>query len=224
MAMLLAALLGATAAALAASGAPPPPMAPRYNHTLKAYRGSTPTIDGSLSPGEWDDGFAISTEFVGGVMTWTAEFSEVSDPKDLSLNGWLKHDDKSLYLGFNITDNLLHGIDTKHWAPPGNPQVDALNQSGWPWFGDEMEILVNAAGPPSECGVPNGSLPHAGGMEVVGNESQWQMVLNVAKSRLGGVGVGGLLEGEPRSSQSAWDNYGSWIKSGKMKGAAGAFA
>ena len=34
------------------------------------------------------------------------------------------------------------------------------------------------------------------------------------------MGVGGLLEGEPRTSDSAWNNYQSWIKSGKMKSAA----
>ena len=42
----------------------------------------------------------------------------------------------------------------------------------------------------------------------------------MTKSRLGGVGVGGLLEGEPRTSDTAWNNYQSWIKSGKMKSAA----
>ena len=32
--------------------------------------------------------------------------------------------------------------------------------------------------------------------------------------------MGGLLEGEPRGSLSAWNNYQSWIKSGKMRSAA----
>ena len=200
-------------AGLAAAGSeppPPPPAHPRYNRTLKAWRGSTPHIDGVLSPGEWDDGFEIATVFAGTPPTlqWAAEFSEVTDPADLSMQGWLKHDDKALYLGFKITDDLLHGVQTAHWAPPANPQVDALNQSGWPWFGDEMEILLNAAGPPDKCAPADPSKPHSGGLEVVGNETEWQMVLNLAKSRLGGVGVGGLLYGEPRDSLSAWNNYG----------------
>jgi hypothetical protein len=108
---------------------PPPPPPPRYQRTLKAYLGTTPSIDGILAPGEWDDGFAITTPFKGGVMAWVNEFKDVTDPADLSLQGWLKHDDHALYLGFNITDNLLHGIETPHWTPPANPQADALNQT-----------------------------------------------------------------------------------------------
>ena len=63
-----------------------------------------------------------------------------------------------------------------------------------------MEILLNAAGhvhrvdPKQDSGV-------------VGNATQWQMVTSLTKSRLGGVGVGGLLEGEPRSSDTAWNTY-----------------
>jgi SSS family solute:Na+ symporter len=40
------------------------------------------------------------------------------------------------------------------------------------------------------------------------------MVCNLTKSRKGGVGVGGLLEGEPRSKESAWNTYQRWILSG----------
>ncbi len=43
------------------------------------------------------------------------------------------------------------------------------------------------------------------------------MVCNLTKSRLGGIGNGGLLEGEPRSSESAWDTYQSWILSGAQQ-------
>ena len=50
-----------------------------------------------------------------------------------------------------------------------------MNQTGWPWFGDEMELLINAAGPPEQC------TPKSTG--VVGNETEWQMVLNLEKSR-----------------------------------------
>jgi SSS family solute:Na+ symporter len=92
------------------------------------------------------------------------------------------------------------------------PARAVLNQSGFPWFGDEMELLLDAAGPPAQC------TPKSPG--VVGNESEWQMVLNLEKSRLGGLGVGGLMEGEPRSLLSAWNNYQSFIKTGRMQGAA----
>ena len=51
----------------------------------------------------------------------------------------------------------------------------------------------------------------------VGNGSSFQMVCNLTKSRKGGVGKGGLLEGEPRSDESAWNTYQSWILSGAQE-------
>ena len=42
------------------------------------------------------------------------------------------------------------------------------------------------------------------------------MVCNLTKSRKGGVGKGGLLEGEPRKDQKAWDTYQKWIMTGVM--------
>ena len=51
-------------------------------------------------------------------------------------------------------------------------------------------------------------------LAVGGNGSQWQMVVNTFKSRLGGLGVGGLMEGEPRQSSQAWNTYYSWIMNG----------
>lgn len=52
----------------------------------------------------------------------------------------------------------------------------------------------------------------------LGNGTLWQMVMNLGKSRLGGVGLGGLLEGEPRSSLQAWNTYQQWILSGAQQG------
>ena len=62
-------------------------------------------------------------------------------------------------------------------------------------FGDEMEILVNAQPSRAPAGV------------IAGNASQWQMCVNTAKSRLGGFGVPGLIEAEPRASPTAWPIY-----------------
>jgi len=33
-------------------------------------------------------------------------------PKDLSLKGWVKHDGRRLYFAFDVTDDVLYGIDT----------------------------------------------------------------------------------------------------------------
>jgi SSS family solute:Na+ symporter len=168
--------------------------------TLESWFGSTPKIDGVLAPGEWADATEIE-----GVRDWTAEFSAVRDDSDLALKGWVKHDSKYLYFAFEITDDLLYGIDTERWLPEENPKAEALTREGFPWFGDEMEILLNSAN------------TWKGDEDVDGSGSSWQMVCNLTKSRLGGVGKGGLLEGEPRISKKAWDTYQQWILHGAQK-------
>ncbi len=121
----------------------------------------------------------------------------------------MKHDGKRLYFAFDIDDDVLYGIDTPRWLPPENPKAhEFLNgkpsRNAFPWFGDEMEILLNATN------------TFAGDESVEGNGRSWQMVVNLTKSRLGGLGKGGLLEGEPRSREKAFQTYSSWIDSGAM--------
>jgi SSS family solute:Na+ symporter len=147
-----------------------------------------------ISPGEYAD----ATVFYG-VYGWTPQFTPTTDPKDLALIGYVKHDGQRLYFAFDISDDVLYGIDTERWLPDGYPKAHELTREGFPWFGDEMEVLINAD---NHWGRDDGA---------EGNGRCWQMVCNLTKSRLGGVGVGGLLEGEPRSSQAAWDTYQRWI-------------
>jgi solute:Na+ symporter, SSS family len=170
---------------------------------LDAWAGSTPKIDGVISPGEWDD----ATRFTG-VLNWTHTFTPTTDPHDLALTGYVKHDGKRLYFAFDVTDDLLYGIDTPRWLPPENALAHELTPKGFPWFGDEMELLINAT---------NTWTGHEG---AAGNGSSWQMVCNLTKSRLGGVGKGGLLEGEPRSKPEAWNTYRRWIESGAQEAVA----
>jgi len=173
---------------------------PRF---LEAHPGRTPVIDGTISPGEWDD----ATVFTG-VEGWKPQFSAVTDARDLSLKGYVKHDGKRLYFAFDVTDDVLYGIDTPRWLPSNNPRAHELTREGFPWFGDEIELLINA------------SNRWAGNEDSAGNGSSWQMVCNLTKSRKGGIGVGGLLEGEPRRSASAWQTYQDWILSGAQECAA----
>ena len=112
--------------------------------------------------------------------------SRPTSPQDLSLKGYVKHDGKRLYFAFDVTDDVLYGIDTPRWLPYNNPKAHELTREGFPWFGDEMEVLINA------------SNHWTGNQDSAGNGSSWQMVCNLTKSRKGGVGAGGLLEGEPR--------------------------
>ena len=170
---------------------------------LHAYSGSTPKLDGILSAGEWQD----ATPFAG-TLNWTPQFTRTTNPKDLSVTGWVKHDSERLYFAFDITDDVLYGIDTPRWLPDENPSAHELTRQGYPWFGDEIEILINA------------SNHWTGNESAAGNGASWQMVCNLTKSRKGGIGVGGLLEGEPRASQQAWDTYSRWIAAGAQEAVA----
>jgi SSS family solute:Na+ symporter len=160
-------------------------------------------LDGKISPGEWDD----ATQFFG-VTDWIPQFTPTTDPQDLSLHGYVKHDGRRLYFAFDVTDDVLYGIDTPRWLPEENARAHELSRRGYPWFGDEMELLINA------------SNRWSGDREAAGNGSSWQMVCNLTKSRKGGVGIGGLLEGEPRSRRKAWRTYQLWILTGAQEAVA----
>lgn len=166
-----------------------------FPRTWTAYRGSTPKLDGILSPGEWDDAASLS-----GVSGWIPQFTPTTDPKDLSLQAYVKHDGRRLYFAFDVTDDVLYGIDTPRWLPERNPQAHDLSPAGWPWFGDEMELLLNA------------NNRWTGHESAAGDGSSWQMVCNLTKSRLHGIGKGGLLEGEPRNNAKAFATYRRWIE------------
>jgi SSS family solute:Na+ symporter len=163
---------------------------------IYAFPGKTPVLDGVISPEEWDD----ATQFFG-VADWTPQFSKTTDAKDLALHAYVKHDGKRLYFAFDVTDDVLYAIDTPRWLPDVNPKAHELTQEGYPWFGDEMELLINATN------------KWVGDENAAGNGQSWQMVCNATKSRLEGVGGGGLLEGEPRKSLEAWNTYRKWIES-----------
>ena len=171
--------------------------------TVQSWFGRPPKIDGILSPGEWTD-----AEEILGVKNWTPEFSPVTSNSDLALRGWVKHDGAWLYFAFEIQDDVLYGIDTERWLPKENAKAHELSRDGYPWFGDEMELLLNA------------SNTWQGDEDVRGDGMSWQMVCNLTKSRLDGVGKGGVLEGEPRTSESAWNNYQRWILRGDQRAAA----
>jgi SSS family solute:Na+ symporter len=182
---------------------PPAPPASFPRPVLASYFGKAPKLDGTLSPGEWRD----ATVFHG-VKDWVPEFSPVTRDEDSALTGYVKHDRAWLYFAFDVTDDLLYGIDTERWLPDENPKAHELSRDGFPWFGDEMELLINAP------------KTWQGEEDAAGDGSSWQMVCNLTKSRLGGIGIGGLLEGEPRSKPAAWDTYQRWIKAGAQKAVA----
>ncbi|HUQ95989.1 MAG TPA: hypothetical protein VM120_30200 [Bryobacteraceae bacterium] len=172
-------------------------------HTLYAFPGTSPTVDGTLESKEWQD----ATQFFG-VKNWIPQFSPTTHARDLSVHGYVKHDGKRLYFAFDVTDDVLYGIDTPRWLPDNNPKAHELSRDGYPWFGDEMELLINAT---NTWKADEGA---------AGNGGSWQMVCNLTKSRLGGIGAGGLLEGEPRRDIQAWNTYRKWIDTKAMECAA----
>ena len=174
-----------------------------FPRTLYAYPGRTPVLDGVLSAGEWDDALQFT-----GVTRWTHQFPAPANPKDLSVRIYIKHDDQRLFFAFDVTDSVLYGMNTPRWLPRENPRAHELTSEGWPWFGDEVELLVNA------------SNHWTNDQTAAGDGSSWDMVCNLTKSRRGGVGYGGLLEGEPRSNPKAWSTYQRWILSGAQEAVA----
>jgi SSS family solute:Na+ symporter len=111
-----------------------------------------------------------------------------------------------LYVAFDVRDDVIYGVDTERWLPPGNPSAHELTPQGWPWFGDGVRLLVNA----------RHEWRDADGETSRGDGGSWQMVASTHKSRLDGLGGGGLLEGEAHSLESAWDSYRAWIHAGAM--------
>lgn len=167
---------------------------------------STPTLDGVVRAAEWADATLLSADISG----WFARFAPIEPPAggappDLDVAAWVKHDGARLYLAFNVSDDLLYRVQTPAWEPARNSVAfvaadnTSLTRAQWPWFGDALEVLLNARGAPAPGATPAGAV------------GSWQLVVNSGKSRLGGVGVAGLLEGEPRSSATAWDTYSDWI-------------
>jgi SSS family solute:Na+ symporter len=169
---------------------------------VNVYRGETPTFDGVIDKNEYQDAVIL-----GGIENWTPQFSPVTDPQDLAGTVWIKHDGEYLYFAFDIVDNLIYGVDTPRWLPQENPKAHELTREGFPWFGDSVELLINAE---NKFSQEDGELNK-------GNGHSWQMVTSTHKSRLGGVGVAGLLEGEERSMLSAWNNYQKWILNKDME-------
>jgi SSS family solute:Na+ symporter len=187
---------------VAGTGSLGAPSADLRRPLARSWFGPSPVLDGVLSPGEWTGATEIT-----GVADWVPEFSAVRDPADLSLRAWVQHDRHRLHFAFEVTDNHLYGVTTPRWLPRENPRAHELSREGFPWFGDGLEILMDAR-------------PHRSGPAGVdGSGESWQMVCNATKSRLGGVGTGGLLEGEPRSSATAWETYGRWIHAGDQQAA-----
>lgn len=171
---------------------------------LTAYKGTTPSLDGYISEGEYTD-----AELLRGVVGWYSDTKVASnDSLDLSARAWYKHDGTYMYFAFDVRDDVLFGYDIAEWAPDKNPNANELSykDGGWPYFADGLEIFMN----PGNKWLP-GDKPR-------GDGTGWQVICSTFKSTLGGIGSGGLIEGVPYGDY-AWSNYRNWIEKGFMKAA-----
>ena len=171
-----------------------------YPYDLTAYLGSTPTLDGFIRNGEYDD-----AEKIIGVKGWKSDTPPASEnSEDLSVVGWVKHDGSSLYFAFDVTDDVIYGFDTERWLPPTNPDANKLNfQKGWPFWGDGIELMMNS------------TYQWADTSRCVGDGRSWQFCCSTNKSILGGLGTGGLSSGLPLTA-NVWARYERWIRNGDM--------
>jgi SSS family solute:Na+ symporter len=172
-----------------------------YPKVLKVYRGSTPKLDGIISPGEYSDAIQFS-----GTFDWIHEFNPNSDSLDLSIKAWVKHDGKNLYFAFDVTDDIIYGIDIPRWLPANDSAVHSFTLNSSPWFGDGIELYLN---PQNKWNRIESDL-------AAGNGFSWQMECSVHKSFQHKLEKGGLIEGNPRN-EKAWNIYRKWMKAGFMK-------
>jgi hypothetical protein len=47
---------------------------------------------------------------------------------------------KRASIAFDVTDDVLYGIDTPRWLPDNNPRAHELTTQGFPWVGDEIGV------------------------------------------------------------------------------------
>lgn len=172
-----------------------------FPDSLVAYLGTTPTLDGIISEAEYND-----AEKIIGVTGWQTDTPPASENKeDLSVVGWVKHDGSSLFFAFDVTDDLLYGFDIDRWLPDSNPKANELHlQRGWPFWGDGMEIMMNA------------SYTWEENNQSIGDGRSWQVCFSTNKSILEGPGAGGISYGLPYDEE-VWSRYEKWVRNGDME-------
>ena len=137
-----------------------------------------------------------------GVSDWIAQFTPTKTRKISPSSGYVKHDGKYLYFAFDVTDDVLYGIDTERWLPENNPRAHEISR-------ERISMVWRRDGNPV-----NATNKWEGDENAVGNGVSWQMVCNLTKSQLHGTKVGGIIAGEPRSNSDAWNTYVRWIENG----------
>lgn len=165
------------------------------SQTVQAFPGTTPVLDGRIDAAEWADASVIR-----GAQGWMSQMSPVRDANDLAFTVWVKHDGRRLYFAFRVRDDVLYGIDTPRWLPPNNAKAHELSREGWPWFGDEVEILLDSrrAGQGKDMAAGDGEILADGVQsdEIAPGRSGPGRVVGGGAAEQGG-GVGNVLAVDP---------------------------
>ena len=163
------------------------------------WKGETPQFDGRISEGEYAD---------ASPFRWNADWveamkQEISSPRDLDFEGWVKHDGEHLYLALDITDDTFYGIETGRWLPQQDPNAHVIGERerGRPWFGDMIEVLLYGRALDAQEAIS----------DVTGDGRGVQIIYNLTKALEGGIGVPGMLPHGPNRTVENWENNKRWI-------------
>jgi len=124
---------------------------------------SPPTLDGTISPGEYDDAFSVDVRFdypdsPPGIVA----LGSVSDSTDLSYKVYAMYDADNLYIAVDVTDDQIY-VDSPD-EPWEDDRVevridgDEVSNDPWPNCNEEgFQIMVNADGSVGSLGLTYGT-------------------------------------------------------------------
>ena len=124
---------------------------------------SPPTLDGTISPGEYDDAFSVDVRFdypdsPPGIVA----LGSVSDSSDLSYKVYAMYDADNLYIAVDVTDDQIY-VDSPD-EPWEDDRVgvridgDEVSNDPWPNCNEEgFQIMVNADGSVGSLGLTYGT-------------------------------------------------------------------
>ena len=129
-------------------------------YTIAAVAGLTPSIDGTLTAGEWDDASTVS-------------FNDTI--------AYVKQDGENLYVAFNVSDN------TESLSRDGVAvAVDVLNDGGTSTQSDDIIFYISRNGQLQEAQGTNSSGPPTGGWNGSASSTgnYWQAEFNITYAKV----------------------------------------
>ncbi|MCZ2807754.1 MAG: hypothetical protein O2V44_00205 [Candidatus Bathyarchaeota archaeon] len=116
------------------------------NYEVVAVYGSTPTPDGAISAGEWDDAASVSLN---------------------NTEVFVKQDGEYLYVAFNVSDSTLNEEDSV------SVLFDIYHDGGTTFGPDDVALGISLGGEPTEIQLLYGSVIPFGWWAGVSYDSEW---------------------------------------------------